>query len=127
GLWLLSGHLLPYFESYPLDGITPELVDGFKVAKLRERERYERATPEERKEGLVPRGLNVTSINKCLPLLARLLDEAQDYGHVERNPAKGRSRRLKAIKPIRTFLEPHEAQAVLDAAGKTHRPLLATM
>jgi integrase len=97
-----------------------------RFAKLHERERHATATKEERIQRLVPVGLNATSINKCLALLARILDEALDYGHIERNPAKGRSRRLKPIKPPRTFLEPHEAQAVLDAGGK-YRPLLATM
>ena len=127
-LWLLSGHLLPFFSDYPLDAIAPELVDRFKVAKLQERERYENGTKEERLQRLVPVGLNATSINKAMALLARILDEAIDYGHpIERNPAKGRSRRLKPIKPPRTFLEPHEAQAVLDATSEKHRPLLATM
>lgn len=99
-LWLLSGHLLPFFSDYPLDAITPELVDRFKVAKLHERERYENATKEERSQRLVPVGLNATSINKAMSLLARILDEAIDYGHpIERNPAKGRNRRLKPIKP----------------------------
>jgi integrase len=126
-LWLLSGHLLPFFAGYSLDRITPELVDRFKVAKLHERERYTNATKDERRQRLVPVGLNATSINKCLALLARILDEAIDYGHMERNPAKGRSRRMKPIKPRRTFLEPHEAQAVLGAAPKHHRPILATM
>jgi len=125
--WLLSGHLLPFLASYPLDAITPEVVDRFKVAELQERERYEQATPAERKKHLVPVGLSPGSINKCLALLARILDEAIDYGLIERNAAKGRNRRLKAPKPRRTFLEPREAQAVLDAAPKKYRPLLATM
>jgi integrase len=34
---------------------------------------------------------------------------------------------LKSIKPKRTWLEPHEAQAFLDNALPAHRPLLATM
>jgi integrase len=126
-LWLLSGHVLPFFKDHPLDAITVELVDRFKVVKQTERERYVRMDSEERKLAKVPVGLNATSINKCLALLARILEEAQDYGHIERNPAKGRKRRLKSIKPKRTFLEPHEAQAFLDNALPAHRPLLATM
>jgi integrase len=123
----LSGHLLPFFAEYPLDAITPERVDRYKVAKLRERERWEAATPEERNKRLVPQGFGVTSINKSLALLARILDEAIEYGHIASNPAKGRRRRLRAPRPHRTWLEPHEAQAVLDAGGKKHRPLIATM
>jgi hypothetical protein len=32
-LWVLSGHVLPFFKDYPLDAITVEMVDRFKVAK----------------------------------------------------------------------------------------------
>jgi hypothetical protein len=53
---LLSPHLLPYFADYPLDRITPELVDQYKTAKLRERERWDKATPEERKRRGCPSG-----------------------------------------------------------------------
>ena len=59
-------------------------------------------------------------------MLAQALDDAVDYGHLAANPARGRKRRLKAGRPRRTWLELHEVQALLDAAG-THRPLLATM
>jgi integrase len=72
------------------------------------------------------RPLGPTSINKSLALLARMLDEAVEYGHLATNPAAGKRRRLRQVKPTRTWLEPHEAQAVLDAAG-SYRPHLATM
>jgi integrase len=118
-LWVLSGHL-PFFKDYPLDAITVEVVDRFKVAKQTERERMDAE-----EDTTSPVGLNATSINKCLALVARILEEALDYGHIDRNPAKGR--RLRSSRPPRTFLEPHEAQAFLDNALPAHRPLLATM
>jgi integrase len=126
--WLgfLAGHLLPFFADYPLDAITSELVDRCKTAKLRERERWDDATEEERRKRLVPQGLGAYAINRSISLLSRLLDEAVEYGHIVSNPAQGKKRRLKVPKPTRTWLELHEAQAVLEAAG-SHRALVATM
>jgi integrase len=71
--------------------------------------------------------LNNTSINKTLALLARILDEAVEYGLIGSNPSAGKRRRLRPMKPNRTWLEPHEVQAVLEAARKQHRAVLATM
>lgn len=50
----------------------------------------------------------------------------QEYGHVTGNPARGKRRRLKTLKPRRTWLELDEARSLLDTAGP-HRALLATM
>jgi integrase len=115
-----------FFADYPLDAITSELVDRYKTAKLRERERWDDATEEERRKRLVPQGLGAYAINRSISLLSRLLDEAVEYGHIVSNPAQGKKRRLKVPKPTRTWLELHEAQAVLEAAG-SHRALVATM
>jgi integrase len=106
--------LLPFFASYSVTAISAELVDGYRTSKVRERE-----------EKLVERPLGNNSINKILALLARILDEAVEYGLIEQNPAAGKRRRLPPVKPNRTWLA-HEAQSVLDAAGR-YRPLLATM
>jgi integrase len=128
----LTNNLLPFFADYRLDEITAELVDRYKVAKLREREAWEALTDRERYEArrrhVARPGLGPTSINKSLALLARIMDEAIEYGHVSTaNPAKGKRRRLRAPKPTRTWLEPNEAAAVLDAAGDKYRPILAVM
>jgi integrase len=111
--WLLSGHLLRAFAPLPLTAITVELIDRYRTSKLRE-------------QGLVERPLSNTSINRSLSLLERILDAAVEYELIDRNPAAGKRRRLRPTTPNRTWLEPHEAQAVLDAAGK-YRPLLATL
>ena len=124
-LELLTPHLLPFFADYPLDCITPEVVDSYKSAKLRERERWDSATPDERK--LLPQGLGAGRINRSLALHARILEEAVEYKHIGSNAAAGRKRKVQQVpKPSRTWLELHEVQAVLDAAGE-HRALIATM
>ena len=89
-------------------GITAELIDAYKSEKL--------------EEGTLSAG----SINKTLKVLAQILDDAVEYGHIKTNPARGRKRRLKAAKPRRTWLETGEVRDILNAAGE-HRALLATM
>jgi len=85
-------------------------VDRYKLGKLRERE-----------DKLVDRPLSNSSINKTLKVLAQVLDDAVEYGHLEVNPARGRKRRLKAAKPRRTWLELDEVRALLDAGGSRAR------
>jgi integrase len=130
--WALSNHLLPFFAEYRPSEVTVGLVEKFKTAKLAERE--QRAAAIERWRGADPRtrgrqpfpGLSNSSINKVLKVLAQVLDDAVEFGHVETNVARGKRRRLKAAKPRRTWLELHEVQALLEAADE-HRALLATM
>jgi integrase len=98
-------------------------ADGFKTAKLRERERYEAASEKQRDS--LSRPLSNGSVNKCLKVLAMILDDAITYGlHPGPNPVRGRL--LKAERPRRTWLEADEASALIDAAGD-HRALIATM
>jgi len=106
--WALSSHLLPRFAGTLLSAITVERVDEYREAKLRERT------------------LSHNSINTTIQVLAQVLDQAQEYGHIDANPARGKRRRLKSSKPRRTWLELDEVRALLDAAGE-HRALLATM
>jgi integrase len=130
--WALSTHLLAFFADYRPSQITVAVVERFKTAKLAEREqrltaieRWRKADPTKR--GRMPvRPLSNASINKCLKVLAQVLDDAVELGYVESNVARGKRRRLKAAKPKRTWLELAEVRALLKAAGK-HRALLATM
>ncbi|HEX5172994.1 MAG TPA: tyrosine-type recombinase/integrase [Gaiellaceae bacterium] len=130
--WALSNHLLQFFADYRPSEITVAAVEKFKTAKLAERERRIAAIEEWWKEDPKARGrmpvrpLSNASINKCLKVLAQVLDEAVELGYTDTNVARGKRRRLKADKPKRTWLELHEVQALLAAAGK-HRPLIATM
>jgi integrase len=84
------------------------------------------------------RPLSNGSINKTIRLLAAILEQAVEYGYLDRNPARGRKRLLKEAKPNRTYLQPEQVAALLSAAGKLdaearkggisrRRPLLATL
>ena len=66
-----------------------------------------------------------------------ILELAVDYGHLDRNPAKGRRRRLPSVQPRRTFLDRAEQIAALPDAAREldgarclaafRRPLLALL
>jgi integrase len=118
--WRLSNHLLKWFGSKRLDGITLEDVDRFRTAKVREG------------------GLNATSINKLITTLAAILETATEYGLIPRNVAKGKRRRLPSLEPRRAWLDRAEhITALLDGAGQLdqdarigkgrRRALLATL
>jgi integrase len=106
----LTRHLLPHFAQIRLDAIGAEDVDRYKASKLREG------------------GIGPYEVNKTLGLLAQILDDAGDYGHVDqaRNPARGRRRRVKGTKPRRPTIEPEQLPSLLEAAGRM-RPILATL
>jgi integrase len=102
--WRLSKHLLPIFGETPLDQITRELVDDFRLAKVR--------------EGV----LGATSINKLLFTLSAILETAVEYEVITRNTARGRRRRLVAPAPRRAWLDRADhIAALLDAAGEVDR------
>jgi integrase len=57
--------------------------------------------------------------DKCIATLSTVLQVAVEYGHIDRNVAQGRRRRLKVPKPRRTYLDRAEhITALLDAAGE---------
>jgi integrase len=85
--WALTCHLLPFFARHRLDAITVEDVDRYRAAKVREGR------------------LTSNVVNKTLTRLAQVLEVAVEYGYLDRNPARGRRRRLKATTPKRTWLE----------------------
>jgi integrase len=109
--WALSHHLLPFFKDHRLSAITVAEVDRYKAAKVREGK-------------LAP-----AQINKTLKRLSQILDLAVDYGHLPSNPAasRGGRRRVKEPAPRRTWVEPEQLVALLDAAPKRHRAILATL
>lgn len=134
----LSLHLLPHFARLRLSEITVAEVDRYRSEKAGEWRRWE-ALPPERRQGK-PRVIGPTTINKTLTRLGQILEEAVEYGHLDRNPARGKRRRLKASTPPRGYLDQAEhfeallqAAGVLDAraaAGRQHvgrRPMLATL
>lgn len=109
--WALSYHLLPFFKGHLIAEITVAEVDRYKTAKVREGK------------------LAAAQINKTLKRLSQILDVAVDYGHLPSNPAasKGGRRRVKEDAPRRTWVEPEQLMALLDAAPKGHRAILATL
>jgi integrase len=107
--WALSHHLLPYFADFPLSAITAEHVDRYKAAKLGEGK------------------LGANQVNTTLTRLAQILEDAMEYGYIQRNPARGRRRRVKASKPQRSVVEPEQLLSLIEAANQRHRPIIATL
>jgi integrase len=101
-LWQLQHHLLPFFKDHRLSEITVPEVDRYRRKKV----------AEER--------LRATSINKTISRLGQILDLAMEYHPevVTANPARGRRRHVKAVKPERTFLEVDQVLVLLEAAGQ---------
>ncbi len=99
--WQLSCHLLPFFRGHRLSQITIAEVDRYRQAQVRHGK------------------LSVTSINKTITRLGQILEVAVEYGLIERNPAKGRRRRLKAVRASAVWLDRAEhVEALLNAAGE---------
>jgi integrase len=123
--WRLKKHLLPFFADLEISDIDVDVVDRYREAKIAERERVRRAAasgkPLVRKDGQKRVPLSNESINKTLVLLANILDSAVERGGLDANPARGKRRRLKALRPIRRVLEPDELNELLEMAGRMDR------
>ena len=89
--WQLSRHLLPAFATFRLSQIDAAAIDRYKAAKLREGR------------------LGPTSINKTITRLAQILEVACEYGLVDKNPAKGRHRKVKASEACARVARPSRA------------------
>jgi integrase len=101
--WRLD-HLRAHFALVPINAITIADVDNYRLTKVQEG------------------ALNATSINKTIVTLAAILDTAVEYELINRNPAKGRRRRLAAVKPHRSWLDRSEQiTALLDAVYEIDR------
>jgi integrase len=97
----LEKHLLPFFAEYTLDRITFDLVERYITTKLSE------------DKPLSPRTINMT-----LTLLAAILEGAVERELIARNPAKGKSRRVREHEPKRSYLDTsQQIEALLTAAG----------
>ena len=107
--WALKLHLLPFFKDFRLTEISVEDVDRYRTAKLREGR------------------LKPNAVSKTIVRLAQVLEVAQEYGHIERNPAKGKRRRAKATKPKRSWVEAEQQMSLIEGADRYVRPLIATL
>jgi integrase len=137
--WQLSGHLLPYFARLHLSEITVADVDKYRRTKVEESERRARAlaawqarltaeTDRAKRRELArqrpPKPLSAASINKTLTRLGQILDVADEYGMIPRNPLRvnPRNRKLKVIKPPAVWLDrADQIEALLEAAGELDR------
>jgi integrase len=108
--WAFSYHLLKFFKTHRLSEVTVAEVDRYKATKLRDGK------------------LGGAQINKTLKILAMVMDLAIEYELVDRaNPARGRRRRVKTSKPKRTWVEPEQLVALIEASDAYCRPIVATL
>jgi integrase len=130
--WRLR-YLLGHFARFELVEIDVAAVDAFRdhlagrsrvirEAAARGKPLTEKVKPASGNEyARRKRALSNTSINSILALLSQILQRAEDYRYIERNPLKVGERKerfLPAARPARTFLEVDELLALLDAAGE---------
>ncbi len=130
--WRL-GYLLGHFARFELIEINVAAVDAFRDdlagrsrvirdAAARGKPLMETVKPVSGNEyARRKRALSNTSINSILALLSQILQRAEDYRYIERNPLKVGERKerfLPAAKPARTFLEVDELLALLEGAGE---------
>jgi hypothetical protein len=104
-----AGHLKRFFSRYRLDEIDDGLCLEFKAHKLREARELREALQagvdlrDARNRRVVP--LGAASLKKLLTMLAAVLGDAIEDGHLDANPARSRRLRIHVPKPKRTFLE----------------------
>ena len=119
--WRLSSHLLPHLGDERLSTFDIPRVTAVKTALLKESRRIaellDAGVVERDAHNMPLRPLSNESINKCLALLSRILDDAVERGYLRDNPAR-RVKRLRYHRPRRPILEPHEVRAMLEAADQ---------
>jgi integrase len=103
--WRLQVHLLKFFGPLALDAISFDTVERYIAAKLAEDD-----------------PLSARSINMTVTLLGAILERALERGLIDRNPAKGKGRRVAERTPTRSTLDAAgQISALLDAAGELDR------
>jgi integrase len=135
--WELTDHLLPFFADHRLSQITLREVDRYRSHKQREAkaraaavaawqarvdEEADAARRREMRRDRPPAALSATSINKTISRLAQILEFAVEYELIDKNPAKGKRRRIKVTRPAPVWLDhAGQIQALLDAAAELDR------
>ncbi|MGA2166292.1 MAG: hypothetical protein ABSH36_17760, partial [Solirubrobacteraceae bacterium] len=103
--WRLECHLLPAFGEVRIDRIDFDAVERYIADKL---------------TGNKP--LSPKSINMTVTLLAAILEGAEERGLIDRNPARGKRRRARERRPVRSHLDSAQPiKALLEAAGELDR------
>ena len=122
-----AGHLKRFFSRYRLDEIDDGLCLEFKAHKLREARELREALQagvdlrDARNRRVAP--LGAASLKKLLTMLAAVLGDAIEDGHLDANPARSRRLRIHVPKPKRTFLEVDELVCLQDSARAQDPPL----
>ena len=120
--WALRRHLLPALGAVALDDehFTKNRLTAYKAQLLSRHDEIERA----RAAGQVlrdrdgrPAMLSKRSIQIILRVLAQILDEAVEDGHITVSHARSKRMRVRPPKPIRTWLQPDELNDLLDAGA----------
>jgi integrase len=116
-------HLNPYFAERALIEFDAELVDAYRLHKVKESaalaEAIDRGRPRRDAEGRILRPLAAVSINKTIDILQWVLGVAVEYKKrtgLTENPAVGTKRRL---------IEPDQRPVHLDSAEQIEALLLA--
>ena len=107
--WALSITCCRTSPNTSLSAITVEEVDRYRALKQREGK-------------LAP-----AQINKTLKRLSQILEVAEEYDHIARNPARGKRRRAKVTKVQRSWVEPEQAIALIEGGSTYMRPVIATL
>ncbi len=122
------GHLVRFFGHYRLDQINRKLCQRFKGFKLTEaqemREALDAGADLRDRSGRPAKPLGLGSIARLIAVLAAILDEAIEDGHVATNPARGRRMKVHVPKPRRSFLEVDELTALLAAASRQDQSVI---
>jgi integrase len=114
----------------PVDAVTAGDVDDMVDALLRERDAIEQAAAQGhplvedyvdprtgRTHQRRRRGLSNSSINKVVRAVRAVLQDAVRHGVVERNVASDPETLVREAGPTRSFLEPFQVSALLDAGA----------
>lgn len=120
--WRLSSHILPFLREHQISEIDDDVFDEFRrhlvTGAHAAREALDAGQPLRDASGRPVRPLSANSINKILSFLAAVLDWAVERDLLTRNPARGKGKRLKVKEPVRTFVEPDELHAMLEASRR---------
>lgn len=107
--WALELHVLPFFEDYMLSEITIEAVDRYRTSKL--------------KEGrLAP-----AQVNKTIKRVSQILEVAEEYDLIPKNPARGKKRKAKEPKIQKTWIEPEQAMSLIESSKPYMKPVVAAL
>lgn len=111
-----------FFGRFPLDQIDRARCQAFKGFKLKEarelRDALAAGADIRDRSGRPAKPLGPRSIARLIGVLAAVLDEAIEDGHIASNPARGRRMKVHVPKPRRSFLEVDELTALLAAASE---------